>query len=727
MPRCLPASDGARAALGFDIVILLCYDEKIMRYTYYNDINFFSFALRYVFLFACGAMIVGGFVPVSPAVTAPSCPLSSQSGRTIITFNGATLNPNAKLNPVLVSIPSGTYDITLVSYDDHAAETSTQPNEQWYVIAKNSSGAPVAVSGSIADLANGQDMVTQTVNTDFRVSSAIASINAYHIVQDGSTEPNSVVPLCAAFDAKGKIPVVSTNEASYVTNDSATLYGYVNPVGTLDTVRWFEWGTSTSLGSKTQEIPQGTAPSSFSFRVTTLAPDTTYYFRAAARNSQGSAYDATLNFYTKGAAEYTPFVSTDPASSFTESSAMLNGYVNPNGSSETVRWFEWGTTTALGSKTQEIAVGSAATNISQALSGLNRSTTYYAKALARNGKGTSEGGIIVFQTLPITGTPGTTYPTTSSSGYLFAPTAVTKTATFIAQNTAVLNGLALADTGVPTNGWFEWGTSPNLEYQTAHHDLGYILSTDFADSLIGLRPGTVYYYRATVENVRGRSSGVTFLFRTLSTGGVPSQSSSPQSSVSLSSPKPPAPKVHTYVPNLGQIALSIVPSSEVVSVGKTVRFTITFENKVKDFLSDVFLTVTLPPELSYNQLTGIPAGIEKSAVVDGQIITLPVGDMIAGDKGTLVMEATLKRDTPDKKIFTTVAEITYINTTSDVGGKETAFAINTADASWHWWLLLFAGGFWAWLLWGMLGLLLLALLLLLFWKRRKEKEEDKEI
>ncbi|MDZ4286136.1 MAG: hypothetical protein U1A23_04350, partial [Candidatus Sungbacteria bacterium] len=245
--------------------------------------NFLFGIRKLIFSSIIVAAVFGMLAPLISVQAAPSCPLSSQSGRTIITFGGATLNPNVKLSPVPVTIPAGTYNITLVSYDNHVSETDTQPNEQWYIIAKNSQGSPVVVSDSIADLANGQDTLTHVVNTDFRVLSAIASVSAYHTIQNGSTDPNSVIPLCVAFDSQNKFPIVSTNEASAIAYNEATLNGRVDPVGALDTVKWFEWGTSVSLGLKTEATAQGTPPSSFSFRLTSLLPNTTYYFRAFAK------------------------------------------------------------------------------------------------------------------------------------------------------------------------------------------------------------------------------------------------------------------------------------------------------------------------------------------------------------------------------------------------------------------------------------------------------------
>jgi alpha-tubulin suppressor-like RCC1 family protein len=62
---------------------------------------------------------------------------------------------------------------------------------------------------------------------------------------------------------------------------------------------WFEWGTSTALGSSTSQQTM-TSPGAFSFTLTGLTPCTTYYYRAVASSSSGMCYGDTLSFTTKG-------------------------------------------------------------------------------------------------------------------------------------------------------------------------------------------------------------------------------------------------------------------------------------------------------------------------------------------------------------------------------------------------------------------------------------------
>ena len=81
-------------------------------------------------------------------------------------------------------------------------------------------------------------------------------------------------------------PIAITGPVSAVGGTSATLNGTVNPAGAA-TDRWFEYGTSTSYGSKTTTVAagSGSANDAVSAAVSGLAPATTYHYRLVAKNA----------------------------------------------------------------------------------------------------------------------------------------------------------------------------------------------------------------------------------------------------------------------------------------------------------------------------------------------------------------------------------------------------------------------------------------------------------
>lgn len=108
-------------------------------------------------------------------------------------------------------------------------------------------------------------------------------------------------------------PIVTTVPASLVTANFASLNGTVtSDYGPIDV--WFEFGDTTTLTSATptQRFSTGTSFREFYTTLSTLRPNTTYYFRAVARNSYGVSYGALLHFVTVNSLPAAPAVSYAP-------------------------------------------------------------------------------------------------------------------------------------------------------------------------------------------------------------------------------------------------------------------------------------------------------------------------------------------------------------------------------------------------------------------------------
>jgi len=92
-------------------------------------------------------------------------------------------------------------------------------------------------------------------------------------------------------------PSVTTNDASGITGNSATLNGNLGNLGTAPTVNVsFEWGDTTGYGNTT--IPESkNTTGAFSFALGSLSPNTTYHFRAKAIGD-GTSYGSDNSFCT---------------------------------------------------------------------------------------------------------------------------------------------------------------------------------------------------------------------------------------------------------------------------------------------------------------------------------------------------------------------------------------------------------------------------------------------
>jgi len=427
----------------------------------------------------------------------------------------------------------------------------------------------------------------------------------------------------------GVLPTVQTNSAQTLGfgSNSAQLNGYVNPQGTSDTSRWFEWGpNSFSFTNSTTKLGQGTSSGNFSDTVSGLQSNTTYYFRAVAKNSAGTVYGGVLSFNVTGTNDR-PFASTNNATNITQNSAMLNCYVNPNGNSNTTRWFEWGTTQNFGNRTNTLTHGSVASNISETIFSLTNNTTYYFRCVAQNTYGTSYGNQLSF--------------TTGQGIVTGAPTAITNLATNIGVTSARLNGLGTNLGNVSSEGWFEYGTNQNLNNTTPRIALGSVVSNTFYQSQFGLIPNTTYYYRAVVQNINGISRGTILNFRTNS-GIIPP-------------PPGPGPVLTRNAEIIKSVENLDTPNgtrSDTRALrGENVRFTIEVENTGDYTLEDVDIKDRVPYFLEFANADEINVNDPQREVV------WFVGDLRPGERERVTLDMIVTENARLGDIIENVAQI----------------------------------------------------------------------
>lgn len=92
------------------------------------------------------------------------------------------------------------------------------------------------------------------------------------------------------------------------------------------------------------------------------------------------------------------FVTTSNATNITNSSAILNGLINANGS-YTTAWFTYGTSTNFLSSTTQTLYNSGFSNYNVPISGLIPNTTYYFRLAAQSPQGIVYGNTLSFNTM----------------------------------------------------------------------------------------------------------------------------------------------------------------------------------------------------------------------------------------------------------------------------------------------------------------------------------------
>jgi hypothetical protein len=115
-----------------------------------------------------------------------------------------------------------------------------------------------------------------------------------------------VVAICLlgfnAATALALSPSVETLAASAIAEKGATLNGKVNPNG-AETKMYFEYGTTTSYGTKSPEVSVGSGTTTLekAEAVSGLSANTLYHYRIVATNSSGTSQGVDKTFTTIGA------------------------------------------------------------------------------------------------------------------------------------------------------------------------------------------------------------------------------------------------------------------------------------------------------------------------------------------------------------------------------------------------------------------------------------------
>jgi hypothetical protein len=95
------------------------------------------------------------------------------------------------------------------------------------------------------------------------------------------------------------IPTLTTTSLSGITSTTASGGGSISSQGSsVVTSRGVCWSTSTNPTTTNSKTIDGTGTGSFTSSLTSLSPSTTYYVRAYATNTQGTAYGSQVSFTT---------------------------------------------------------------------------------------------------------------------------------------------------------------------------------------------------------------------------------------------------------------------------------------------------------------------------------------------------------------------------------------------------------------------------------------------
>ena len=200
------------------------------------------------------------------------------------------------------------------------------------------------------------------------------------------------------------LPTLITQPANDISENSAVTGGNVINNGGADvTARGVVWNTSGEPSLEINEglTQDGSGTGEFTSYITGLTPSTTYYVRAYATNSAGTAYGEELSFATLSDVN-TPTIITHSIIAITNTTAISGGEVTDDGgavvNARGVCWNTTGNPTTVNAHTTD---GTGTGIFTSSLTGLMPNTTYYVCAYATNSEGTAYGSSVTFTTLEL--------------------------------------------------------------------------------------------------------------------------------------------------------------------------------------------------------------------------------------------------------------------------------------------------------------------------------------
>ena len=282
---------------------------------------------------------------------------------------------------------------------------------------------------------------------------------------------------------------LTTGDATAITRNEATLDGFFDG-NSESTEIWFEYGETTSYGSKTtvQTFPSPSGHTDVEAEITGLKAGTTYNYRIVGKNGEGESNGANRTFTTAPAVKD---VVTDPATDIDPTSATLHGSLDPDNFT-TDYYFEWGKNTSYGQKQplDPAPVGTSApgkVELEAELTDLEPGVTYNFRLVGVNDEGTTFGNNQSF--------------TTQSQ-----PTIISFSSTNVSETSADLIA-TIKPNGFDTTYFFEYG--PTLDYgSVAPIPAGTIEGGKVQDGVLahidGLS-GVPYHFRLHAENQWGET------------------------------------------------------------------------------------------------------------------------------------------------------------------------------------------------------------------------------
>ncbi|MFA5712856.1 MAG: FISUMP domain-containing protein [Bacteroidales bacterium] len=290
------------------------------------------------------------------------------------------------------------------------------------------------------------------------------------------------------FITQSSLATIETLDISVIRSTSAQSGGtIVSDGGSTITAKGVCWSTQENPTIEDSKSEDGEGDDPFTSEITGLNANETYYVRAYATNTRGTAYGQQVSFTTQ---EGIAYVTTSSITSVTSNSATVNSEViDDSGFAVTERGIVWGTSPSPTIESNREISGSGVGQYSVELTNLLPNVKYFVRSYAINSKATAYGEELSF--------------TTNAE----LPLLTTKEPSSVIYNAISTGGTISYNGGADiTHRGVCWSTSPNPTVDGSFTSDGTGIGT-FTSQIEELQPATTYYLRAYATNIAGTGYG----------------------------------------------------------------------------------------------------------------------------------------------------------------------------------------------------------------------------
>ena len=299
------------------------------------------------------------------------------------------------------------------------------------------------------------------------------------------------------------LPTCSTDKATDIYGDRATLKGYLDDSGGEECEYRFQYGKTAALGEVTIWRAGIISYETFKEKIEDLDPETVYYYRAQAKNSAGT-FNGKIESFSTVEATQSPVCTTKEAEAVGYTTAELRGYLENDGGEECEYRFEYGKNLPYKKTTGWKGSIRSFEHFLLKLWRLDVDTGYHYRVQVKNSSGISSGEDITFKTFPTWG----------------KPLCETLPAIEIEHDNARIRGIVNDDLGQECEYRFQWGKTTDYGSKAAWKKPVHT-GEKYSRGIQKLDADTLYHFRAEVKNVMGTNIGKDLTFNTLSAGGEP--------------------------------------------------------------------------------------------------------------------------------------------------------------------------------------------------------------